>query len=163
MAIGMPFFNALGGAVEDIFSADALRTKAAGNRAEAEAYGLSAELARQNKEFAITSTSIKTYQQQRGLYATLGQQATDVAAGGFEASGSALDLLRDSAAQGALTKAVLGQQGLIEQEGYEVQAKSYDIMRKSALMAADANERAAGNRLIAGGVKGIAAIGQLLV
>jgi hypothetical protein len=44
---------------------------------------------------------------------TLGGQEADVAGAGFSEGGSALDLLRSSASQGALTHAVLGQQGLI--------------------------------------------------
>jgi hypothetical protein len=54
-----------------------------------------------------------------------------------------VDLLPDSAAQGALTKAVLGQQGLIEEAGYEEQAKSYALMAQASRMSADAEDKAA--------------------
>jgi hypothetical protein len=41
------------------------------------------------------------------------------AGSGFQASGSSLDILRDSASQGAIAHAVLGQQGLITEAGYQ--------------------------------------------
>lgn len=143
MALGPATFQAAGGAVQDLFAASALRTKARGSRIEAEQYDLASRLALQNEQFSRTSTEIKQVQQQRGLYMNLGQQAADVAASGFASSGSALDLLRDSASQGALTKAVVGQQGLIEQAGYRQQAQSFQLMSSAARMAARADEDAA--------------------
>ncbi len=47
-----------------------------------------------------------------------------MAGAGLGESGSALDILRDSASQGALTKATLGQQGLINEAGYQEQQQS---------------------------------------
>jgi len=161
MALGSSTFQAIGGAVQDIFSAQGLRAKAQGNRLEAQQYDMAAGLARQNEQFAKTSTEIKQFQTQRGIYQTLGQQAADVAASGFEATGSALDLLRDSASQGALHKAVLSQQGLIEEAGYEEQAQSYNLMAQSARIAADANEDAAGALGWTAAIKGVAAIASL--
>jgi hypothetical protein len=143
MALSAATFGQIGAAVNDLFAGDALRTRAAGNRIQAQEYDLARELSLQNEQFTKTSTAIKQYQQQRGVETVLGQQAADVAASGFAASGSALDLLRDSASQGALTKAVLGQQGLIEEAGYREQAQSYSLMSQSARMAADQQDRAA--------------------
>lgn len=161
MAFGTQTINLFGGAIDDLFGADALRFKARGNRMEAEQYGIAAEMARQNAQFAKVSTDIKTYQTQRSIYQTTGQQRADVAASGFAASGSALDLLRDSFSQGALHKAVVGQQGMIEEAGYEAQAKSYDIMRQTALMAAEANENAITGRYIGAAIKGLAGVATL--
>jgi hypothetical protein len=45
------------------------------------------------------------------------RHAAQVAGDGFAASGSALDILRSSAAQGAIAKAVTGYQGLITEAG----------------------------------------------
>lgn len=161
MAIGAGTFTALGGAVSDLFAVGAHRTKAAGNRLQAEQYEVAKGLSLQNKQFAETSTEIKEMQAQRAVYMALGQQQAEVAASGFEASGSALDLLRDSAAQGALQKAVLSQQGLIEEASYEAQAKSYAIMAESARMAADAEDRAAIGSGISGALKAAASIATL--
>lgn len=162
MAIGGNTFAAAGGAVSDLFAVGAHRTKAAGNRLQAEQYDLAANLAYKNKQFAETSTEIKEMQAQRAVYMALGQQASEVAASGFEAGGSAMDLLRDSASQGALQKAVLSQQGLIEEASYEQQAKSYGIMADSARMAASAEERAAIGSGISGALKAAAAIASVV-
>lgn len=150
-------FSNVGGAVSDLYSARGLKTKAEGNRLEAEQYDLAAAFARRNEQYAKTSTEIKDYQLTRGIGLTLGQQSADVAASGFGAAGSALDLMRDSAAQGALARGVLQAQGMIEVEGYEQQAKSYDIMAKASRMAADANEEAAGGMRWGAALKGAAA------
>ncbi len=84
-----------------------------------------------------------------------------MAASGFASSGSALDLLRDSAAQGAMTKAVLGQQGLIEEAGYEEQAKSYQLMSSAANMAATADEKAATGMYFSAAIKAVAAVASM--
>lgn len=161
MAVGPTTFQALGGAVDDLFSASAFRTRAEGDRLQAQEYDLAGGLARQNKQFAETSAAIKDMQIQRGIYGVLGQQAADVGASGFESGGSALDLLRDSAQQGALTKAVASQQGLIEEAGYEEQAKSYDLQAQTARMAADADEKAAHGKTFSAVIKGITSIATL--
>ena len=162
MALGAGTFNAIGGAVSDLFAGDALRTKARGSRIEAQQYDIAAELAKQNEQFTRTSTEIKTMQAQRGVYMALGQQQADDDASGFASSGSALDLLRDSASQGALNKAVLGQQGLIEEAGYRQQRQSYELMATSARMAADADEQAADNTKWTAAIKGAAAVASLI-
>lgn len=161
MALGAGTFNALGGAVSDLFAAQGLRTKAKGSRIEAQEYDLASNLALQNEQFTKTSTAIKDAQAQRGIYQTLGQQQADVAGSGFAESGSALDLLRDSASQGALNKAVLNQQGQIEEAGYEEQSKSYQLMASASRMAADADEKAAGGADWAAALKGAAAVASL--
>jgi hypothetical protein len=150
-------FSNAGGAVQDLFSAKALKTKAKGSRAEAEQYDIAAAGALRNAEFVKTSTEIKTFQASRSINKTIGGQAADVAASGFAATGSALDLLRDSASEGALYKAVLGQQGLIEEAGYKDQAKSYQLMASAARMAADAEDEAASGAKWGGALKGAAA------
>lgn|SRR5262245_34983212 len=161
MAIGTATFSNLGGAVSDIsaglgaadqaklkahgtrigaegtrLSAEALRIKARGDIAEAESYDLAAELARKNKAFTQQSTAIKLAQQDRELFKSMGQTRADIAGAGFAESGSAIDILRESASQGALAKAVAGQQGLITEEGYEEQAKSYETMARAGRAAA---------------------------
>lgn len=161
MALSAGTFDLAGGAVKDIFGGFAANTRAEGNRLQAEQYDLARELALQNKQFAETSTAIKEQQTQRSIENVIGQQQADVAAGGFAATGSALDLLRDSMSQGALTKAVIGQQGLIEEAGYQEQADSFAIMAKSARLAADAEETAGIGSFISGGVKAVAAVAML--
>lgn len=162
MALGAGTFNAIGGAVSDLFSADALRTKAAGSRIEAQEYDVAGALSKQNEQFVETSTAIKEFQTQRQINQTVGQQQADVASNNFEEAGSALDLYRDSVAQGALTRAVLGQQGLIEEAGYKEQAQSYALMSSASRMAADADEHAAVGAEWSAALKGAAAVASLI-
>ena len=72
MALGPATFTAIGGAVGDLFNADALRTKAAGGRIEAQEYDLAGGLARQNKQYTETSTELKQYQADRAPSRTSG-------------------------------------------------------------------------------------------
>lgn len=143
-SFGPATFNDIGGAVSDIFSADlnaqGLKIKAQGDFAEAQNYDLAAGLARQNEQFTEASTAIKQTQAERQIYQTIGEQQAQVAGSGFQASGSALDLLRSSASQGALTHAVLGQQGLITEAAYTEQAQSYTNMAAAARQAGNAEE-----------------------
>jgi hypothetical protein len=146
-------FSDFGGAVSDLFAASADRSKAAGLRIEGQEYTLAAGLATQNAQYAQISTNIKEFQAQRDIFQTLGKQQADVASSGFQEAGSALDLLRDSAEQGALNVAVLGAQGQIEVAGYEEQAASYTLMSQAASMAATASDKAAQGADIAAGFK----------
>lgn len=163
MAFGAGTISAFGGAASDLFASFGDKAKAQGDFAEGKAYGLASDLATQNEQFTETSTAIKEAQQQREVTQQLGGQQADVAGAGFAASGSALDLLRDSAAQGALTHAVLGQQGLITEAGYTEQAQSYKIMQGAANDAGNAENQAATFAEISAGVKAVAGIATLFV
>jgi hypothetical protein len=161
MAFGTDTVTSIGGAASDLFTASADRSKAQGDVIEGQDYTLASQLATQNEEFAKTSTAIKEAQQTRELTMTLGGQRADVAGGGFAESGSALDLLRDSAGQGALTKAVAGEQGLITEAGYQEQATSYANMSDAANIAATAENKAAQGADIGAAFKGVAAVASL--
>lgn len=177
MAFGASTITDFGGAVGDLFAASAdrskaqgLRIKAQGDALEGQNYDLAATLAGQNEQFAETSTAIKQQQFDRNIYQTIGGQEADVAGAGFAQSGSALDLLRDSASQGALTKAVAGQQGLIQEAGYTEQQQSYQNLSKAAAfavqgdnLAADAADKAATGADITSGFKAAAGIATLFV
>lgn len=158
MAFGAGTINSISGAVQDLFAADAHKSKAQGLRIEAGNYDRSSDYAEQNAQFTETSTAIKQSQLDRDIYKTLGGIQADVAGGGFSMSGSALDIMRDSASQGALTKAVGGLQGLITEEGYQVQAKNYAEMGKAAMIAAEAEDKAAEGAVWSAAFKGAAAI-----
>ncbi len=158
---GTSTISGAGGAVSDLFAASALRSRGRGNRIEGQEYSLAANLADQNAQFAETSTAIKTAQEQRSINMTLGNQQAEVAASGFAAGGSALDLLRDSAQQGALAKAALGQQGAIEEAGYREQAQSYRLMTEASNIAATSADHAAQGADLSAGIKGAAAVATL--
>jgi hypothetical protein len=158
MALSGTTFSDFGGAVSDLFAASADRTKAQGLRIEGQEYTLAAGLATQNAQYTQVSTDIKEFQAQRNIFQTLGKQQADVASSGFEEAGSALDLLRDSASEGALHTAVIGAQGQIEQAGYEEQAASYTLMSQAASMAATAADKAAQGATDAAIIKGVAGV-----
>ena len=161
MALGASTFSDAGGAVSDLFAAEGDRTKAQGDYLEATNYDMASTLALQNEKFTETSTAIKQAQNDRNIYQTIGGEKADIAGGGFTESGSSLDLLRDSASQGALTKAVAGQQGLITEAGYTEQAESYQNLSKAATMAGNAENNAALGADISGGFKAAASIATL--
>lgn len=158
MAFGSGTITSIGSAVNDLFSADSHRTKAEGLRIEAGNYDRSADFALQNAKFTEMSTGIKQSQLDRDIYKTLGGTEADVAGAGFASSGSALDLLRDSASQGALMKAVGAEQGLITEEGYKVQAKNFADMSRAASMAAASEDQAADRAPFLAAVHGGAAV-----
>lgn len=153
--------NDFGGAVSDLFAAQGDQAKAQGDILEGQNYTLAATLAGQNEQFAETSTEIKQAQADRQLYLQIGGQKADVAGAGFAESGSAIDLLRSSAQQGALNRAVLGQQGLIQEAGYKEQQQSYQNMAQAAQVAADAEKSAATGAEIGSAIKGVAALATL--
>src|SRR4051812_37238971 len=138
MAFGNSTFTDLAGAASDLFSVEGHHIKAKGDLIEAGNYDMASELAQQNKQFTAGSASIKQAQLDRENYKMAGGQQADVAGAGFAQSGSAIDLLHESASQAALTKFVGEQQGLITEAGYEEQSKSFKNMAVSARYAADA-------------------------
>jgi hypothetical protein len=153
MAVSTDTFSNLGGAVDSLFAGFAADAKAQGAKAEAKQYGISADLARRNAQFEQESTGVKVAQQNRTTFQMVGGAEADVAAAGFATSGSALDILRSNASQGALASAVLEKQGAITTAGYKEQATSYDIMQKAAKQAASADEDAGFASFISGGMK----------
>ena len=199
MAFGQGGLNFASGAVDSLFAgfaaeqnanlsaaglnlqASGLRIKAAGDIAEGQEYDLAAQLAERNRQYTIESTAIQQAQLERQIQGTIGSQQANIAGSGLAASGSALDLLAESASQGRLAHEVLAKQGLITEAGYEEQRQSYNIMSNAAKMAAAAEyaianqtsalatqTQQAGKKtgmmdFIAAGVKGAAAIGTLFI
>ena len=156
-------FSDFAGAAGDIFgTAPADLEKAKGDMAEGENYALAATLAGENAEFTVESTGVQEQQEARTVYKTISGQQADVAAAGIGASGTALDLLRDSAQQGAITKQMIGEQGLITEAGYKEQQQSYLNMESAAMQAAGAEKNAATTADITGGIKAAAGIAQML-
>ena len=151
-------YSAAGNAVSDLSGGIGLLYKAKGSRLEAQAYDKAAALARLNKQVEISSTEIKETQAQRDIFKQTGETQADVASAGFEASGSALDILRESASQGALMKATISQQGLITEAGYEEQAESYDLMAKASREAAKADTWGAVGKFVGAAISTAAAV-----
>jgi hypothetical protein len=169
MAVSQTTFSDVGGAVSDLFAgmgaqaagalkaqgldieaqgtditAQSLLLKAQGDLAEGQEYTLAQQLAQQNAQYTAASTAIQAAQEQRQVTMTIGGQKAAVGGAGLAESGSALDLLRSSASQGALAVGTLKTQGQITEAGYNEQAASYGIM------ASTANATAAGETNISG-------------
>lgn len=171
MKLSNATFSDIGGAVSDLFSSEesaaGLRIKAKGDLAEAQTYDLAAGLARQNEEFEKQSTAIRATQEERQATMALGQERAAIGASGFTQSGSALDILRSSAQQGALAHQLITQQGLINEAGYEEQAKSFDILSAAGKQAASDEQHLASETEtfgeISAGVKAISAVASIFI
>lgn len=138
--------------MSDIFAGFGQLEKAKGEEFEQQNYEEAAVLAGQNEKFTETSTAVKEAQQERELTKSLGTTTADIAGAGFAQSGSALDILRDSARQGALQHAVIGEQGLITEAGYREQADSYRNLAAAAGEAITADKIAAVGDFVAGAI-----------
>jgi hypothetical protein len=163
MAFGTGTISSIGGAVQDLFASEAHGLKAKGLRLEAENYELASGFATKNAEFADLSRELKQSQMEREIFKTIGGQTADVAGAGFAAAGTALDLLRDSASQGALMKAVANTQGLITEEGYRVQSETYANMAKAANFAAEAEDLAGTASMWGAGFKAVNAVASIFM
>jgi hypothetical protein len=161
MAFGNATFSDAGAGVSDLFAGLGDQAKGAGDFAEAGNYNLAAEYASQEAAFAKQSNVIQQFQQSRQITKSLGETVADTAGAGFATSGSSMDILRDSASQGALSKAVLGEQGLIQVAGYREQEQSFENMADAAVAAGNAEGRAATGSFIAAGLQAGASIATL--
>jgi hypothetical protein len=103
--VGGATFSDIGGGISDLFAASADRSKAAGDRIEAQNYDLASKYALQEEQYTKESTAIQGMQAERQMYSSMSQTKADIAGGGFAASGSGLDILAQSASQGALQQA----------------------------------------------------------
>ena len=148
--------GSIAGGVSDLFSAMGYKAKAQGDAFEKQNYLLAGTLADQNEQYTEWSTGIKQAQEDRDLFKSLGTTKADIAGAGLAESGSALDILRESASQGAMARAVTGEQGLIAEAGYREQAQSYRNMAAAAQVAIDAENKAAKGAEITGILKGAA-------
>jgi len=162
MAIGASTFTAFGGAVSDLFAAEGYRLKGQGAQFEKQNYLLAAGLAQKNVDYTVMSTAIKQTQLDRQIFKTEGAATAGLAGSGLATSGSGLDVLRDSAQQGALAKSVLTEQGFITAEGYREQAQSYRNMASAADIAIQAAGKAAEGAEWSAGLKFLAAGATLI-
>ena len=143
----------IGGAVGDLFGSQ-------GAAAEANTFQGAATLESQNAQLTAASTHIQESQTARAVNQSLGTTVADVAGAGFTESGSALDILRDSAQQGSLAKSLVNIQGAITENSYAAQAGIYSGEAKAAneqsqagVVSAIASIGGAAINLVGGGYK----------
>lgn len=159
MAFGNDIFTAGGGAVKDIFQGFAAFEQAEGKQIEAQSYTAAAKFAEQNAAWAQANTAVKAYQTQHEAFKVIGGQEAAVASSGFDATGSALDILADSMSQAAISKALVTQQGEITEMGYQEQQRAYLAMAASSEHAADAARLSGYGAFIGAGVKALSVVG----
>jgi hypothetical protein len=139
--------NSFGAAVGDLFAAEGLE-------ASAEGYRQAAAFSRTNLGFTEESIRIKKLMADREIYKALGGQENDIATSGLAASGSALDIMRDSAQQGELTRQMLDLQGKIQVTTLKQQIAAYETQ-------ANAAEDAAEGKLWSAGINAVSAVVSL--
>ncbi len=118
-------FSAAGGAVSDLFGG-------LGQLSAAKGYKKAAKLAGENAIIAQQSADIQRVQTEREVYKALGGIQADVGGAGLVMGGSALDIIRASAQQGALAENLVSMQGAINVKGYQQEAASYSAMAKAS-------------------------------
>lgn len=124
-------FSKLGGAVSDLFGA-------AGDLSEASGYKKAEAIEKQNAGLAEVQNRVQMTQLNRQIFQAQGATAAEEGGAGFTAGGSAGDIMRSNASQGALSRQVLGLQGQINQNNFAQQAASFSQMATTAEGAAAA-------------------------
>jgi hypothetical protein len=157
MAFGTDTTGGLSAGVSDIFAAFGDIDKMKADELEGAQYSDAAQLAFQNEQFTKQSTQIKEAQTNRELTQAQGRTTADIAGAGFASSGSALDILASNAQQGAITKAVASEQGLVTEAGYQEQGESYQTMAKVAADAAKGANLASIGSFVAAGLSFVGA------
>jgi hypothetical protein len=122
-------FGDLGGAVSDLFGG-------IGDLTESQGYATAAKIAQSNEQLEQASTAIQETQANRQIYQAQGATQAAYGNAGLAMSGSAQDVLRMGAQQGALKKQILGVQGQINEQNYAEQAQSFSQMASTATTAA---------------------------
>lgn len=118
-------FADLGLAVTDLFGSR-------GAKSSAGSYDEAARIAKENALLTQAATRTKALLLQRQITRSLGSTQAAVAGAGFQASGSALDIMRSSAEEGAVTKALNEEQGAISVNSYLAQSQQFSAMAKAA-------------------------------
>ncbi len=144
--------SSAGGAVSSLFGAKGARESGA-------SYDEAAGFALRNRDIARQATAIKQAQDERNIFKTIGKQRAQIGEAGFAESGTALDLLADSASQGALTKALTTEQGVIAENSYAEQAAQFSGLSASARSSATGQEFGGVLSLAAAGLSGYSALG----
>jgi len=135
------------GAAGDLFQGIA---SGVGSFAEAKGYKKAAKYAAQNAIIAREAGDIKLAQTERQIFKVIGQQAAGYAGAGLTMGGSAQAVMRDSVSQGALEKAIVNTQAMIDVNGYLAQEAQFKAMAKAS--------KAAGIGSIVGGIASAASV-----
>ena len=153
----------IGGAISDFFGSEGSEAAAKGDFAAAKYYADAADIAMSNKGIAEQSTAIQEAQADRAIMQATGKQQAQVA-GANLSGGTAGDLLRMSTQQGALSKAVISEQGAITANSYEQEAAGLHAQEESMIGAGNAALKASEAGAMGGWMKllgaGISLVGM---
>lgn len=140
-------FSSLGGAISSLFGAG-------GDMAMKRAYRSAATYTGEMENVSSSATALEQTMVSRQALKTIGAQQSQYASAGMASSGSALDVLRSSEQQAALSHQVLQTQGEINTLGYETQKAMYKANASAAGAAAQGS-------YISGAMQMVGAIAQM--
>jgi len=118
----------------------ALQASAEGYRKEAQGFRDAANLEGFNIAYAGASGQLQDFAAARQIYKSESGTRADVAGAGFSGQGSAGDILRESAQQGAMQRSIIGTQTAINENTYKIQQTAYNAEADQADAAASAAE-----------------------
>ena len=124
-------------------------------QAQAKGANQAADYYKQAAAITERATQLKEIQAQRGIYQT--QSAAQAAAGAnnLEMGGSAADIIRSNAQQGALTRSTIAEQGRIQEQAYLGQAAS-------AAAEAKASKSSGKGGLVGGALSAVSTVAQFI-
>lgn len=154
------YTSAIGGLAGGVGDAFSSYQTMQGAQHEAAADRQAAALAGLDISYEKESVSLQQTAQQRQLLKTEGKAQAAIGADNFSTgSGSAYDIMKENAQQGALAHGIMGIQGLITESGYAAQQQAY----LGKAQAADAAAKAAEGGIFGGILKGAMAVAPLLL
>lgn len=151
----------LSGAVSSIFSGFGSQIAAGASRRSAQQYRDNAQNIETDKGLVEMGNRVKEFQANRTLENAVGSTQAAVAGNGFSNSGSGLDILRESATQGAITVNTTGVQDQMQLNDMERKAQAYLTEAQNAEDTAKAQDLAADGSFLGGALKGIGAVANL--
>ena len=141
-------FTDLGGSISSLFSG-------MGELAAASAYTQASQLNQSNAAISQASGQLNAQLATRNAYQTMSTTQASTEATGFTLSGSAGDILREQAQQGALAKSVALSQGELQSQSFAAQAAAEQGQAASAKMSG-------GGGILGGLLKGLGAVASIL-
>lgn len=161
VSLGVGAIQSAGGAVADLYAAQGATTSAAADEAAASEFGSAAALAGQNALIYQSSGQIQQAATKRALYQTQGTASADVGANGLRMSGSAADILKSNASQGAIQLAMQQAQTGINVTGAQEQQTAYEAEQTQATGAAKVAEAAASGDTMGSIIGGISTVAEI--
>jgi hypothetical protein len=133
----------IGGFIQSQGTAAADQAKAAGYTQEAALFNQAAGVAGENIQISQNSTQLQQYISMRQLGITQASDVSQIAGGNFQLSGTAQYVMRENATMGGVASAILGQQGAIQTNAYQLQQYSLQAEAQKATTDAQAARAAA--------------------